>query len=113
MRVCPRENVEARIQELRDRAEEVRADAVKIRQERIRASVLSIASSHDRVADSLARVLAKKRLEQLRRRIGRLGREKATSLDILPGRPHRQLCPERCSRGVRQNSGHQPGAAVM
>jgi hypothetical protein len=40
--MCPRENVEARIQKLRDRAEEIRTDAAKIRQERIRASMLSI-----------------------------------------------------------------------
>jgi hypothetical protein len=54
MSVPTRENAEARIKKLRDRAEEIRTDAVKIRQERIRASMLNIASSYDRVADSLA-----------------------------------------------------------
>jgi hypothetical protein len=60
MTVPARENAEARIKKLRDRAEEIRTYAVNIRQERIRASMLNIASSYDRVADSLARFLARK-----------------------------------------------------
>ena len=61
MSVPTRENAEARIKKLRDRAEEIRTEAAKIRQERIRASMLYIASSYDKVADSLARFLAKKK----------------------------------------------------
>ena len=54
------ENAEARIRILRDRAEQIRTDAAQIRQERIRASMLKIASSYDKMADSLTRFLAKK-----------------------------------------------------
>jgi len=54
------ENAEARIKKLRDRAEQIRTDADKINQERIRASMHNIASSYDKVADSLARFLAKR-----------------------------------------------------
>jgi len=58
--VPTRENAESRIKILRNRAEQIRTDAAKIRQERIRASMLKIAISYDKVADSLTRFLAKK-----------------------------------------------------
>jgi len=58
--VPTRENAEARIKNLRDRAEQIRTDAGKVRQDRIRASMLKIASSYDKVADSLSRFLAKR-----------------------------------------------------
>jgi hypothetical protein len=51
---------EARIKKIRDRAEEIRAETAEIRNPKIRASMLNIASSYDRVADSLARFLARK-----------------------------------------------------
>src|SRR5262245_34579430 len=57
---APTESAEARVNKLRDHAEKIRTDAAKIRQERIRASMLNIASSYDKVADSLARFLTKK-----------------------------------------------------
>jgi hypothetical protein len=59
MSVPTRENAEARIKNLRDRAEQIRTDAVRIRQERIRTSMLNLARSYDEVADTLARFLAK------------------------------------------------------
>jgi hypothetical protein len=59
MSVPTRENAEARIKNLRDRAEQIRTDAVRIRQERIRTSMLNLARSYDKVADTLARFLAK------------------------------------------------------
>jgi len=60
MSVPTQESAEARIKKLRDRAEEIRTAAANIRQERIRTSMLNIASSYGRVADSLARFLARK-----------------------------------------------------
>jgi hypothetical protein len=51
---------ETRIKKIRDRAEEIRAETAEIRNPKIRASMLNIASSYDRVADSLARFLARK-----------------------------------------------------
>jgi len=59
MSVPTRDNAQARIKILRNRAEEIRTDAAKVRQERIRASMLNIASSYDKVADSLALFLTK------------------------------------------------------
>jgi len=60
MSVPTQESAEARIKKLRDRAEEIRTAAANIRQERIRTSMLNVASSYGRVADSLARFLARK-----------------------------------------------------
>jgi hypothetical protein len=51
---------ETRIKKIRDRAEEIRAETAEIRNPKMRASMLNIASSYDRVADSLARFLARK-----------------------------------------------------
>jgi hypothetical protein len=51
---------ETRLKKIRDRAEEIRAETAEIRNPKIRASMLNIASSYDRVADSLARFLARK-----------------------------------------------------
>jgi plasmid stabilization system protein ParE len=51
---------ETRIKKIRDRAEEIRAETAEIRNPKIRASMLNIATSYDKVADSLARFLAKR-----------------------------------------------------
>jgi hypothetical protein len=51
---------EKRIKEIRGRAEEIRAETAEIRNPKIRASMLNIATSYDKVADLLARFLARK-----------------------------------------------------